>query len=139
MENNALIAKDYVGEITNSESVCYCSMKVGTLEDKKTLYNCISDPKYRLADEINKDILVKNVYIESVECKRPDESVEVCPRIVLIDADGEGHQCVSFGVYNALKKIFGLMGDPQQWENPLKLTVKQVTKGERKMLNLIMK
>lgn len=139
MENNALIAKDYVGEIANTNSVCYCSMKVGTLDDKKLLYNCISNPKYRLADEINKDILVKDVYIESVECKRADESVEVCPRIVLIDSDGEGHQCVSFGVYNALKKIFGLMGSPSEWDEPLKLSVMQVSKGERKMLNLIMK
>lgn len=139
MENNALVTKDYVGEIANSNSVCYCSMKVGTLEDKKLLYNCISDPKYRLGDEINKDILVKDVYIESVECKKADESVEVCPRIVLIDSEGNGHQCVSFGVYNALKKIFGLMGYPSEWTEPLKLAVKQVSKGERKMLNLIMK
>lgn len=134
-----MAVQDYVGEISNANSIAFCSMTCDTPESKKTLYNCISDPAHRIGDEINNVISVKDVYIETVQCTKPDGSTEFCPRVILIDAKGEGHQCVSFGVYNAMKKIFSLMGYPSTWEKPLDVLVKQVTKGDKKMLNLVLK
>lgn len=138
-ETKMLVAKDYVNDISNSSSAAFCSMACDTVESKKMLYNCVSNPQHRISDEINSVISVKDVYIETAACSRPDGTTEMCPRIVLIDTKGEGHQCVSFGVYNALKKIFALMGHPSTWEKPLDIMVKQVTRGEKKMLNLTLK
>lgn len=138
-ETSMVVAKDFGSDISNSSSAVFCSMLCDTPESKKMLYNCVSDPQHRISDEINSVINVKDVYIETVGCSRPDGTTEICPRVVLIDTKGEGHQCVSFGVYNALKKIFALMGHPSTWEKPLEILVKQVTRGEKKMLNLALK
>jgi hypothetical protein len=55
---------------------------------------------------------------------------------VIIDDHGVGYACVSIGVYSAIKKLFQVYGEPETWKNPITLKVKQVTKGERKMLTL---
>lgn len=120
-----------------SRTTQYCSMTATTEEDKALLFNATNNPEYRLGDCINQTISVKNVFVEAVNCvNRETGETNVCPRIVLIDIDGKGYACVSIGIFSAIKKIFGIFGEPQCWEKPIAVTVKQVSKGDRKMLTL---
>ena len=115
----------------------YCSMTATTEEEKAALFNATNNPEHRLADMINSEIAVKDVFVEAVNCTNEETGeVTVCPRIVLIDTDGIGYACVSLGIFSAIKKLFGIYGEPSVWSAPLKLVVKQVTKGARKMLTL---
>lgn len=103
---------------------------------KIKLFNAINNPDERLADHINMTIPVKDVLIEIVELVQESSGeLEKCPRIILIDDKGKTYQAVSIGIMNGLKKLFKLFGPPT-WETPVKLRVKQVTKGEKKMLTL---
>lgn len=114
----------------------FTTMKAETPEQKVELFNAINNPENRLSDCINMTIKVKDLYIEVVECTN-DETGEVtsCPRIVIIDDEGKSYQCVSVGIYSALKKAIQIFGAPT-WHDPIPFMVKQVTKGNRKMLTL---
>lgn len=115
----------------------YCSLVATTEDEKLTLYNAMNNPDKRLADMINEKISVKDVFVEVVKCEnRETGEKQSCPRIVLIDTNGIGYQCVSIGIFSALKKLFSVFGEPGTWSNPVTVKVKQISKGDRKMLTL---
>lgn len=115
----------------------YCSMKAESDKEKAALFNATNNPDFRLADMINMEVKVKDVFVEAVHCTNRDTGeVNVCPRVVLIDDKNVGYQCVSIGVFSAIKKLFGIYGEPMYWSAPIKMIVKQITKGERQMLTL---
>lgn len=127
---------NFVVDLT-SRTTQYCSMRAETAEEKAVLFNAMNNPANRLGDCINQTINVKDVFVEVVNCTNEQTGeIKACPRIVLIDDKNTGYQCVSIGVFSALKKLFGVYGEPQNWEKPIPLMVKQITKGDRKMLTL---
>ena len=124
-----------VVDMTSAQSQ-YCSVKAETPEEKAAMFNAMNNPQYRLADYINKTINAKDLYVEVVNCTN-EETGEVtpCPRIVIIDIEGNAFQCVSIGIYSAIKKVIQIFGEPT-WKDGIKLEVVNVTKGNRKMLTL---
>ena len=114
----------------------FTSMVATTNEEKAKLYNAMNNPDERISDNINKQIKAKDLYVEVVNCTNTETGeVTACPRIVIIDDKGKSYQAVSIGIYSALKKIIQVYGAPT-WETPINLEVKQITKGDRKMLTL---
>lgn len=109
-----------------------------TQNDKKAFFNAIQNPDKQLRDHINKTIDLVNVYIAPVMLESSEEpGVKVqCPRIVLFDADGTSYTCVSIGVYNSLRTLFQTFGDPGEWEEPITVEVKQVSRGTNQLLTL---
>lgn len=135
------IGKDFIGELTSREAV-FCSMTPKDDKERTQLFNAMNNPEKRIADEINMTIQAKDLYCEVVTVNHIDEGTgEVVqnqlPRIVIIDDKGVGHQCVSIGIYSAIKKVIAMFGAPT-WEKPLALKVKQINKGTRNMLTLEM-
>ena len=127
---------NFVVDLT-TRTTQYCSMVANTLEEKAVLFNAMNNPANRLGDCINQTIKVKDVFVEVVNCTNEQTGeVKACPSIVLIDDKNNGFQCVSIGVFSALKKLFGVYGEPKDWEKPIPILVKQITKGDRKMLTL---
>lgn len=119
-----------------SAQLAFSSLKAETDEEKAKLFNAINNPENRLSDCINMKIKAKDLFIEVVNCTNEETGeVTACPRIVIIDEKGVGYQAVSVGIYSALKKVIQIFGKPT-WEKPINLEVKQVTKGNRKMLTL---
>ena len=117
----------------------FSSMVAKTDEEKAKLYNAMNNPDKRLGDCINMQINAKDLFVEVVNCTNEETGeVTACPRIVIIDEKGVSYQCVSIGIYSALKKIIQVYGAPT-WATPIKLEVKQITKGARKMLTLNVK
>lgn len=149
MSNFDLTVKENNTEVVDGENMIldlttrqtqYCSVVAQTDEEKALLFNATNNTAYRLSDCINMVINVKDVFVEVVNCTNQETGeVTPCPRIVLINEKGEGYQCVSMGIFSALKKLFAIYGEPKDWSKPIKLEVKQVTKGERKMLTLNIK
>ena len=134
-ENKAVVTRDdnYVANLT-SEISAFCSLKADTIEEKAKLFEATNNPKNRLGDCINMTIEAKDLFCEVVDCVNEETGeVSKCPRIVIIDKDGESYQAVSLGVYGAVKKLIAIFGAPT-WETPLPLTIKQITKGNKKML-----
>lgn len=124
-----------VADLTTAKTQ-FCSMIAESDEAKAKLFNAMNNPDKRIADCINMKINAKDIYIEVVTCTNKETGeVNNCPRIVIIDDKGVSYQAVSIGIYSALKKIIQVFGAPT-WEKAIPVEVKQVTKGERKMLTL---
>lgn len=114
----------------------FTSMVATTDDAKAKLFNAMNNPDERISNMINKQIRAKDLYIEVVNCTNTETGeVTACPRIVIIDDKGKSYQAVSIGIYSALKKVIQVFGAPT-WEKPIPLEVKQITKGDRKMLTL---
>ena len=123
---------NYIVDLTE-RTTSYCSLVAQTVEDKAVLYNAMNAPDKRLKDCINLDINIKDVFVEVVNCINKETGiVEKCPRTVIIDDKGVGYQCVSLGVFSALKKLFAVYGEPSVWDKPLKVKVKQINKSADK-------
>ena len=118
-----------------TRTMSYCSIVAETFEDKKILFNSMNNPEKRTGDCINEIINLRNVYVESVNCVNQETGeVTVCPRVVLIDDNNVGYQSVSLGIFSALKKLFSTFGEPNTWTEAIPIKIKQLTKGERKIL-----
>lgn len=134
MEEN----KGFIADLTSAKTT-FCSLSADTREEKANLFKAMNNPEKRLGDCINMVIMAKDIYCEVVDClNQQTGEVTQCPRIVIIDDKGIGYQAVSIGIYSALKKIIQVFGSPT-WNEPIPLEIKQITKGDRKLLTFDVK
>lgn len=134
--NNELMTNSFVTDLENDNNDIFCSFTADKPEDKKKLYKVMTNPDHKLADFINKTISVTDIFSEN--CQLTDGKtgeVKTMPRIVLIDKDGVSYQCVSYGIYNSIKKLIQIYGLPT-WEEPIDLLVKQIKAGDKNILSL---
>lgn len=155
MSNELAVAKqttgvvdreDFVGQF-QSQQQAYTSIVANTLAEKKKLFNIMNADQTPVSDMIGKTIMLKDVYMETVELVRKDTNdapildedgeptYNKAPRIVLVDDKGKGYQCVSTSILSSLKKLQLCMGPPT-WAEPLKVEVKQITKGAKRLFSL---
>lgn len=105
----------------------YCSMIAADDKAKVTLYNACSNP-LKLSDMINKQIKLLHIFIEVIPVKSELSGEMVnAPRIVLIDEKGTGYQAVSSGIYNSVKRIIALFGDPASWDRAHTVEVQHIS------------
>lgn len=139
MENKELVKYNEEGTnfIVNlkSASTSYCSLNAITQKEKEHLSNIISSPTDRIANIINEIIELKDIYVETVELTNEEtEETYFAPRTILIDKNGKSFECVSIGIFSALKKLFQIFGEPCTWEKPIKIKIKQLQKGTKSIL-----
>lgn len=123
----------FVADLTTRQTT-FCSMVAKTVQEKALLFKAMNNPEKRLGDCINMKIMAKDLFCEVVTCiNQQTGKMQDCPRMVIIDENGVSYQAVSLGVYSGIKKLIQVFGEPT-WEEPLPLIVKQITKGEKKLL-----
>lgn len=121
----------------NKEDQIFCSIIAATEEEKIRLFNVMNSPENRLADFVNMEIEVSDVIAETVRIIDDSGEESLCPRIILVSPDGAAYQCVSNGIYSALKKAFNIFGAPH-WDKARVFKVKQIKKGNNSVLTLEM-
>lgn len=131
--------ENFVAQLTDVKNIAFCSMNAKTIEEKTQLFNAMNNPSKSIKECVNMEIKVKDVFVEVVNCinEETGESKE-CPRIVLIDENGEGYTAVSIGVFSSLKKIFQVFGFPT-WKTPITIIPKVISKGTRQITTLSVK
>lgn len=139
MENKELVKYNEEGTnfIVNlkSASTSYCSLNANTQKEKEQLFNIISSPTDRIANIINEIIELKDLYVETVELTNEETGeITFAPRTILIDKNGKSFECVSIGIFSALKKLFQIFGEPCIWEKPIKIKIKQIQRGTKSIL-----
>lgn len=125
-------------ELSENSTSVYCSVQGGTREQKALIYNAATNPQHKVADFINKTIMVKDVLIEIIQIENEDGSISEAPRVVLIDGKGEAYQAVSAGMLTAIKRAIQIFGAPT-WDEPLPMTIKQVSVKNGSMLTVEVK
>lgn len=118
-----------------AQTEIFCSMNPEDDAGRKTLLNAMANPDYKLSDFINQEIVMKDLITEMVDMTSEDGEVKPTPRIVIIDDKGKSYQCMSWGIFNVLKRFMVVYGEPT-WGNGIKVRVVQVQNKERKMLSL---
>lgn len=125
-----------IADLTNAQTA-YCSLQATDDRSRATLYNATNSTQERIGDHINETITVAHIYVEAVNCtNRETGEIKACPRVVLITDKGIGYQAVSLGVYSSVKKLIQIYGEPGSWKAPIRLKVKQLTRGEYEILTL---
>lgn len=146
MEENRIAVADNIFEedgmiakLSAPATSAYCSLRPANDDEDKMLYNAVMNADYKLREVVNQTIAVRHIYCEIIDVTNKETGeVTKAPRIVIIDDEGKSYQCVSIGVFNSIKKLFQIKGMPDRWEKPVYMTVKQVARGERVMLTLVM-
>ena len=107
----------------------FCSLVAADNKARVTLYNACSNPE-KLSAHVNEPIKMAHVFAEVIQCAN-EQSGEIvnCPRVVIIDDHGKGYQAVSVGIYNSVKRIIGLFGNPASWDSPHTIKCKNVDIG----------
>lgn len=139
VQNNA-IADDFIGELIDSSRVTqFCSITANTQKEKLRLYNVMNTPDERLAECVNKELHITDVFVEVVQIRSETTGeINSCPRIILVDKDGKSYVAVSIGVFNSLKKLMSAFGVPR-WNEPVIIIPKQIKKGINSILTLTVK
>lgn len=127
---------EIIDGINTATASIYSSFVAESNDDKAKLYNALNSPEVRIADHIGKEINVKDVIIEPVEIvDEKTGEVRTAPRVTLIDVNGHTYTATSYGLYNSLKRIFGLYGSPT-WEEGIPVRVRQITSGANRIFTL---
>ncbi len=121
-------------ELSENATSVYCSVQGGDRKTKALVYNASNNPEHKVADFINKTIMVKDVLVEIIQVENEETGeLEEAPRVVLIDDKGKAYQAVSAGMFSAIKKAIQIFGQPT-WDEPLPMLIKQVSVKRGSML-----
>lgn len=131
------MSENKLAMFTDESNEVFFSLVPESDEEKIRLYNAMTNPDEKLSDHINQEIIVKDIICEMIPITSKETGeIKDTPRIILIDTEGKTYSATSFGVYNALKRIFAVYGTPT-WNDGLKMRVVQISsKDDRKMLSI---
>lgn len=139
------LSTDFFGKINLARDIAgggkgYCTMTAEDRKAKATLYNACANPE-KISAHLNHEIRMIHFYVEIIQCANESTGGVVnVPRIVLIDETGKGYQAVSVGVYNAVKRIVSMFGNPNTWDEPVTVIPQNVDLGGgQHTFNLIVK
>lgn len=129
--------------LNNNDLKIYSSVKANTVEEKKAVYNALEKCDVLLNDIIGTEINIKDFYIEERQREEEDEATgEVRTvtkyRTILFDIDGKTYATGSYGVYNALRRICMVYGEPTWTEGVLVKVDKKPMGNGKSQLTLVL-
>lgn len=131
-------------ELTNvtDENLKYCSLAATTTEEKKIVFNAVTNPSDKLSKYINKEVTFSNVSMTATEIMERDDDgnptgvLNKTVKTVLITPDGKGILSTSMGVARSLFDMFQIFGTPESWTEPMTCIVRQVEIGKNRTFRL---
>ena len=113
------------------------------VNDLPTVYNALEKCDILLNDIIGTEINIKDFYIEERQRDEEDEATgEVKTvtkyRTILFDLDGKTYATGSYGVYNALRRICMVYGEPTWTEGVLVKVDKKPMGNGKSQLTLVL-
>lgn len=138
-ERGLITQDDSIFQSNNKEM--FCTMNLEEKENMVALYNSLQECDVKLNDIKGSTIEIKDVFVEKKEVAERDEKTgellrdeetdEVITktrfRTILFGTDGKTYVSAAYGVYNSLRQIIPIFGNPSK-ENPIKVKV-----GTRKL------
>lgn len=103
----------------------YCSKKIENEEDKKQMFNALEKCDIKLNDIVGEIINIKDIYIEENEIiDKETGEIKNKYRTILFDENGKTYVTAAYGIFNVLKKLVSVYGEPRFWgENGIKAKV----------------
>lgn len=103
----------------------YSSLSLTSRADKLKVLNAVNNST-PLVDMVGKNVLIKDVVMQSVQIVKDADTGEVdsAIRTVLIDAEGNAYHATSKGLVQSLRQVFKMFGEPT-WDEPLEANVRE--------------
>ena len=139
IERGLITQDDSIFESTNKEM--FCTMNLEEKENMVALYNSLQECDLKLNDIKGSTIEIVDVFVEKKEVAERDEKTDEVIhdeetgevktktrfRTILFGSDGKTYVSAAYGVYNSLRQIIPIFGNPSKI-NPIKVKV-----GTRKL------
>lgn len=110
-------------EALASGAVTVFSTFVGDSQtDKLKIYDAISTAE-PIADHLGETIMLSNAVAQLVEVADEQGELQSAVRVILVDADGSAYAAISDGLYKAMVTLFGLLGSPSTWTDPVAVRI----------------
>lgn len=140
-ERGLITQDDSIFQSNNKEM--FCTMDLEDKENMVALYNSLQECDVKLNDIKGATVEVVNVFVEKKEVAVRDEKTDEVIydeetgevktktrfRTILFGSDGKTYVSAAYGVYNSLRQIIPIFGNPSKL-NPIKVKV-----GTRKLKN----
>ena len=126
------------GQLANvvEQAGFYTSLQLATQKDKLKMLNIISNST-SLQDKVGEKVLIKDVIIQTAQFVSEETGeVDEGLRVTLIDPDGNAFHAASKGLALSLRTAFNVVGQPNEWDEPLEVTVREGRKGKYRYLTL---
>ena len=137
-ERGLITADESIFQSKNKEM--FCTMDLEEKENMVKLYNSLQECDVKINDLKGSEIEVVDLFVEKKEVAERDEKTDEVIydengevktktrfRTILFDKDGKTYVSAAYGVYNSLRQIIPIFGNPTK-ENPIVVKV-----GTRKL------
>lgn len=149
------------GLITQDDSIfqsnkkeMFCTMDLEDKANMVTLYNSLQECDVKLNDIKGSTIEVVDLFVEKKEVAERDEKTDEVImdeetgevktktrfRTILFGSDGKTYVSAAYGVYNSLRQIVPIFGNPSK-ENPIKVKVgtRKLRSGKESLILTVVK
>lgn len=133
--NNLMIKNENDTMVKDNLFLQHNSLDMENKDNKIKLYNSLQKCDILLKDVVNQVLEIQDVYIEGKELAKRNENNEIMYnektgevltykhyRTILFDKDGKTYVTAAYGVYNSLRDILSIFGNPSK-DNIIKVKV----------------
>lgn len=151
-ERGLISQDDSIFQSRNKEM--FCTMNLEEKENMVALYNSLQGCDVKINDIKGSTIEVTDVFVEKKEVAERDEKTEELVyddetgevktktrfRTILFGSDGKTYVSAAYGVYNSLRQIIPIFGNPSK-ENPIKVKVgtRKLRSGKESLILTVVK
>lgn len=114
----------------------FTTVKGTDFDSRRKIFSAVNDAK-PVSDLNGKPFVIADLVIEATEfVNEKTGEVEPSVRTIFITPDGDAYQAFSGPVFNAAKRLLGLLGEPESWPEPVKVRVTEEGKGTNRFYKL---
>ena len=114
----------------------FTTVKGTDFDSRRKIFSAVNDAK-SVSDLNGKPFVIADLVIEATEfVNEKTGEVEPSVRTIFITPDGNAYQAFSGPVFNAAKRLLGLLGEPESWPEPVKVRVTEEGKGTNRFYKL---
>lgn len=114
----------------------FTTVKGTDFDSRRKIFSAVNDAK-SVSDLNGKPFVIADLVIEATEfVNEKTGEVEPSVRTIFITPDGDAYQAFSGPVFNAAKRLLGLLGEPESWPEPVKVRVTEEGKSTNRFYKL---
>ena len=114
----------------------FTTVKGDDFASRRKIFSAVNDAN-PVSDLNGKPFTIADLVIEATEfVNEKTGEVEPSVRTIFITPDGDAYQAFSGPVFNAAKRLLGILGDPEMWPEPVQVCVTEEGKGTNRFYKL---
>lgn len=135
MATDITTTDSHLSGLTTTNGI-FTTVKGTDFDSRRKIFSAVNDAK-SVSDLNGKPFVIADLVIEATEfMNEKTGEVEPSVRTIFITPDGDAYQAFSGPVFNAAKRLLGLLGEPESWPEPVKVRVTEEGKGTNRFYKL---